>query len=202
MHYIEELGFETIIKNGWNKRTLINNRHLEPNREHVLNHDDKILIKTREGFIGKSNNCYDNNIYADKIINVSDGKFDKNRIIKYRNEIDILKLLDHENIIKVVDDYADEENNFKRLKWTEKLNYLENIATDLGIIHAKGFIHKELKYISLIGLMRDTTGSQIKEFGTNELEELDRILEKEDLCYKGSMCIVQKAKKNETDTYM
>ncbi|CAJ0834031.1 9585_t:CDS:2 [Entrophospora sp. SA101] len=152
MHYIKELGFGTIIKNGWNKRTLINNRHLEPNQEHVLNHDDKILIKTREVQffenakidLEKSNNCYDDSIYADKIINVSDGKFDKNRIIKYRNEIDILKLLDHENIIKVVDDYADEENNFKRLKWTEKLNYLENIATDLGILHAKGFVHKGL----------------------------------------------------------
>src|SRR5919205_602304 len=37
----------------------------------------------------------------------------------------------------------------------------------------------ELKYISLIGLIRDTNGNQIEAFGTNELEKLDKKLEKE-----------------------
>ncbi|CAJ0853928.1 12966_t:CDS:2 [Entrophospora sp. SA101] len=164
MHYVKELDFETVIKNGWNRRTFVNNKHLEPNEEQVLNHNDKILIKTEEDFIevrffedaktdpenqfreeknrlpaqsgeryhvinnedgsndhieiGKScivkkirsNNRNDENIYAAKIINVSDGKFDQNRIFEYRNEIDILKMLNHENIIKVVDDYFDKEN--------------------------------------------------------------------------------------------
>ncbi|CAJ0828427.1 8300_t:CDS:10 [Entrophospora sp. SA101] len=145
MHYVKELNFDTIIKNGWNKKTFVNSIPLGWNDEYVLNHNDKIFIKTQGGFIeveffedakinhlpaqsgekyhvvndsngndktGKSciikkirsNNDNDDNIYAAKIINVSDGNF------KYRNEIDILKILDHENIIKVVDDYFDEKN--------------------------------------------------------------------------------------------
>src|SRR5438034_753011 len=40
-------------------------------------------------------------------------------------------------------------------------------------------ISLELKYISLVGLMRGITGNW-KEFDANELEKLDKILEKED----------------------
>ncbi|CAJ0830504.1 6809_t:CDS:10 [Entrophospora sp. SA101] len=36
------------------------------------------------------------------------------------------------------------EYNFKKLKWTEKLNYLANIATDLDTLHTKKFVHKDL----------------------------------------------------------
>nr|CAG8601246.1 3704_t:CDS:2 [Entrophospora candida] len=153
MHYVKELDFETIIKNGWSKKTFANNRCLGPSKEHVLNHNDKILIKTQEDFIKveffedvktdfenlfreeknclptqsgeryhvvynkddsnghneiskscivkkiRPNNCNDDdNIYAAKIINVSDGKFDKNRIDM---KLIFLKMLDHENIIKI-----------------------------------------------------------------------------------------------------
>ncbi|CAG8670675.1 19412_t:CDS:2 [Dentiscutata erythropus] len=38
----------------------------------------------------------------------------------------------------------------------------------------------ELKYISLIGLVRDANGNQVRSFGANELEKLDKILETED----------------------
>ncbi|CAJ0848537.1 11164_t:CDS:2 [Entrophospora sp. SA101] len=164
IHYVRELNFETVLKNGWNTRTHLNGIQLKWNEEQVLNHNDLISIKVEGGFFyvqffedaktdyeniiaeennrlpaqsgeryhvinneddsndhdktGKtciikkvrSNNCNDEKIYAAKIIHVSDAKYDKNRIIEYRNEIDILKILDHENIIKVVDDYFDEEN--------------------------------------------------------------------------------------------
>jgi hypothetical protein len=44
----------------------------------------------------------------------------------------------------------------------------------------KSYISIELKYISLVGLVRNNNGKQIKAFGSNELKELDEILEKED----------------------
>jgi hypothetical protein len=37
-----------------------------------------------------------------------------------------------------------------------------------------------LKYISVVGLVRNNNGKQIKAFSSNELKELDEILEKED----------------------
>ncbi|CAJ0832051.1 12588_t:CDS:1, partial [Entrophospora sp. SA101] len=63
---------------------------------HVINNEDGSNDHNK---IGKScivkkvrsNNCNDENIYAAKIINVNNGKYDKNRIIEYRNEIDIFE---------------------------------------------------------------------------------------------------------------
>nr|CAG8496647.1 11953_t:CDS:2 [Entrophospora candida] len=158
MHYVKELDFETVIKNGQNRKTFVNSKQLDWDEELVLNNNDKIYIKVEEDIfdaktnpynrfleeknhlpaqsgeryhvinnedgsnnenkIGKScivkkvrsNNCSDKNIYAAKIIHVNDGNYDKTRIIEYRNEINILKILDHENIINVIDDYFDEEN--------------------------------------------------------------------------------------------
>ncbi|CAJ0902929.1 7269_t:CDS:2 [Entrophospora sp. SA101] len=48
---IKDLSFESFIKNGSNKRTFINKKLLEPHEERFLHHNDKILVKTQEGFI-------------------------------------------------------------------------------------------------------------------------------------------------------
>ncbi|CAJ0853939.1 12967_t:CDS:2 [Entrophospora sp. SA101] len=43
---IKDLGYELFIKNSSNKRTFINKKFLEPSKEHISNHNDKILVKT------------------------------------------------------------------------------------------------------------------------------------------------------------
>nr|CAG8436442.1 9981_t:CDS:2 [Entrophospora candida] len=185
MHYVKELNFDTIIKNGWNKKTFVNNIPLGWNDEYVLNHNDKIFIKTQGGgFIveffedakinhlpgqsgekyhvvndsngndktGKSciikkirsNNDNDDNIYAAKIINVSDGNF------KYRNEIDILKTLDHENIIKVVDDYFDEKNIY---------------------IHENHIMHRDIKPDNI--MFTDSNFNQVKLISFGESKKIE-----------------------------
>ena len=52
----------------------------------------------------KSNNNNDENVYAAKIVNR------KSDMDTYKEGMNILKLLDNENIVKIIDEYIDEEN--------------------------------------------------------------------------------------------
>jgi len=65
----------------------------------------------------------------------------------------------------------------KKQRGSKRYGYLDIFV--LGGIRGNN-ISIELKYISLIGLLRNTDGKLTKEFGANELEELDKRLEKED----------------------
>ncbi|CAJ0841500.1 14484_t:CDS:2 [Entrophospora sp. SA101] len=188
MHYVKELNFETVIKNGWNTRTHVNGIQLKWNEEQVLNNNDMISIKVEGGFfyvqffedaktdceniVAKENNRLpaqsgerhhvinnkdDNQIivtmkrlYASKIIHVSDAKYDKNRIIEHRNEIDILKILDHENIIKVVDDYFDEENIY---------------------IHENHIMHRDIKPDNI--MFTDSSFNQVKLIDFGESKKIE-----------------------------
>lgn len=67
-------------------------------------------------------------------------------------------------------------NNIKR-KGKGRFGYLDIFV--LG--EEKNYVNIELKYISLVGLVRDINGNQLNEFSSaNKLKELDEMLEKED----------------------
>ncbi|CAJ0887038.1 11348_t:CDS:2 [Entrophospora sp. SA101] len=109
MHYVKELDFETVIKNGQNRKTFVNSKQLDWDEKLVLNNNDKIYIKVEEDIfdgsnndnkIGKScivkkvrsNNCSDKNIYAAKVIHVNikpdnimftDSNFNQVRLIDF-----------------------------------------------------------------------------------------------------------------------
>ncbi|CAJ0823857.1 14981_t:CDS:2 [Entrophospora sp. SA101] len=67
--------------------------------------------------------------------------------------------------------------NSKKQKGSGHFGYLDVFV--LGGAEGNN-ISLELKYISLTGLMRDIKGSSMKKIDANELEKLDKILEKED----------------------
>lgn len=68
--------------------------------------------------------------------------------------------------------------NHTKKKGDGKFGFLDIFL--LGEEIKKKYISIELKYISLVGLIRNINGKQIKPLGANELKELDEILEKED----------------------
>ncbi|GBB83416.1 hypothetical protein RclHR1_10140001 [Rhizophagus clarus] len=66
-------------------------------------------------------------------------------------------------------------NNTKK-KGNGKFGFLDIFVLGEEI---KNYINLELKYITLVGLVRNNNGKQPKELSSNELKELDEILEKE-----------------------
>ena len=147
-----------------------------------LNNKYKILAKIHDG---NNSNIYkaeddENNIFAIKGIR-NTSTIDKDFIVKFKKEINLLNNIDSENIVKVHDIISENDNYYivmeyidgislkdllkskNALNLNEALNITKKIAYILNVVHKNNIIHRDLQPQNI--LISNDNEIKINNFG-------------------------------------
>nr|CAG8620155.1 13044_t:CDS:2 [Entrophospora candida] len=112
----------TVFHNGPNKRTYVEGKLMEPHQQYLLKDGDRILVKCKDGYIGKYYDDCDNKIetmllirkknilFTNKLINSKNPILKQEELKNYKDELKLIKSVDCGRVLSLADQHFDDDS--------------------------------------------------------------------------------------------